>query len=280
MKKRFKTVISVYVIILSFAACGQTEPASTEVLTETEPLTTTEHITESETESAASTEKITETEIITEDFETEENPGEFITIGGEQYPVDSTELNKIWCDSDEVIQEVSKMKNLVSLGIIIETENPDFTPLSELSGLTDLKINSAGDMVIDISSVTELANITSLSYYNRCDEDFSLFGEMSNLTNLTLYVSGHAVDLKPLSKLKNLTSLSIFWFWGENDIDISPLTSLDALENLTLHGSLISNCYLAEEMPNLKNFYYTSVQNFFGIEDRADEFVTSWSRES
>jgi hypothetical protein len=111
----------------------------------------------------------------------------------------------------------------------------DLSPLRELTGLTELSLQST--QVSDLSPLRELTGLTGLELSGTQVSDLS---PLRNLTGLTrLWLDGTQVsDLSPLRELTGLTSL-----W----LDGIPATDLRALRKLTRLSTEPENCGLTFE---------------------------------
>ena len=90
---------------------------------------------------------------------------------------------------------------------------------------------------MDISSLSDLTNLTSLHLSGTGLSDISPLSDLTNLTYLEL--SGtNLSDISPLSDLTNLTSLEL---WQTSVSDISAVSDLTKLQRLLLDGNRISD---------------------------------------
>ena len=130
-----------------------------------------------------------------------------------------------------------------------DASNRGITDLTGLEYARNLKSLSLGtewiegsgyvnsNMITDISSLTDLTQLTGLYLSGNAISDIS---PLTGLTQLIeLYLSGNAIsDISPLTGLTQLTELDLF----ENAIsDISPLTGLTQLTKLYLFENAISD---------------------------------------
>ena len=127
------------------------------------------------------------------------------------------------------------MSNLKQLNVDGIT---DLTGLEHAYNITQLSFRGRVNLKNNISILTELTQLTSLSLWDSAISDISPLTELTQLTSLSL--SCHAIsDLSPLAKLTQLTSLSL---WDPLLIkDISPLTELAQLTSLKIVRPAISD---------------------------------------
>ena len=128
----------------------------------------------------------------------------------------------------------------------------DISDLSPLSNLTTLTVLYLGDNNIsDISALSNLTNMTHLSLYRNHISDIS---SLSNLTNLTtMGLDGNNIsDISPLSNLTNLKRMGLD---GNNISDISALSNLVNLESLSLWHNSISDVTALSKLTNMKHLY-------------------------
>ncbi|WP_338794113.1 leucine-rich repeat domain-containing protein [Bernardetia sp. MNP-M8] len=126
--------------------------------------------------------------------------------------------------------------------------------LSELKNLTTLSLDSS--QISDIFVLSELKNLTSLSINSDQISDISVLLELKNLTNLSIN-SDQISDISVLSELKKLTSLNL----NSDEIsDISVLSELKKLTSLNLNSSQISNISVLSELKKLTDLSLHSNQ--------------------
>lgn len=122
----------------------------------------------------------------------------------------------------------------------------DYTPLSKLTGLTDLALMTCGneyggEKLDDIGWISTLTELTDLTLcYNNISDITPLAG-LENLEYLNL--AGNDLDdedLKVLAKLPSLTTLYLYWL--PNLTDVTPLAEIEYLCYLHLgHDSKIES---------------------------------------
>lgn len=161
---------------------------------------------------------------------TPEKRAEYITIRGEKYSTELTELDldmdNYWELENEDIKSLDKMINLVSLNWWC-SEITDLNPLKKLKKLECLNLRGVIEVYDDSGVIEPLGSITDIS-------------PLGGLTNLkTLRLDGNCIsDIRPLKNLSNLTTLDLSY----NDIsDISPLEELANLTYLKLEGNPIND---------------------------------------
>ena len=172
---------------------------------------------------------------------------EYITIKGEEYKTDLTEL------------DLSKLQ--------LKTEHIE--PLKYMTSLERLWLDS--NNIADISVLSRLTNLKILDLNNNRITDLSPLGTLPDLEELFL-TENPFDDLSPLSRLTSLTQL---WL-GDNKIsDLSPLYALDALELLELWSDEIDHeqitalqaalpdCEIAFVTFGLDDPYYSHDQDLF-----------------
>jgi len=112
------------------------------------------------------------------------------------------------------------------------------------------------NQISDISPLSGMTNLTSLSLDSNQISDISLFSGMTNLTDLSLDFN-QISDISPLSGMINFTSLSL----DSNQIsDISLLSGMTNLINLSLGYNQISDISPLLGMTNLTSLYLSSIQ--------------------
>ena len=114
----------------------------------------------------------------------------------------------------------------------------DISNLSPLSGLTSLtKLRLAGNSISDVSPLSNLTGLTSLDIQSNSISDVSPLSNLTRLTSLDLELNSIS-DASPLSNLTLLTFLDI----NRNSIsDLSHLAGLIRLKQLKLFDNSISD---------------------------------------
>jgi hypothetical protein len=169
----------------------------------------------------------------------------YVTIRGEQFPTDLTELNldNVPVDGHFVIGNALRNEDIVSLRYMTSltvlslrgSHISDLTPLSGLTNLTYLNLN--GNQISDITPLSGLTNLEHLDLRLNMISNLTPLTDLTNLTVLSLRGS-HISDLTPLSGLTNLTYLNLN---GNQISDISPLSGLTNLTELRLYRNQITN---------------------------------------
>ncbi len=179
-----------------------------------------------------------------------------------------TNLKELKFDSNP-IADLTPLKDLLQLKSlnVHSYELKDISPLNSLKQLEHLSIT--GDFT-NISGLSELTNLKTLSISASNLKNISGVGKMNKLTDL--HITGWFVsDIKPLSGLINLISLNmqhcniadirplsqlkqlITLDLGENQIvEISPLSQLVSLEELTLQRNKIKDISALKSLRSLK----------------------------
>ncbi|EBF5117001.1 hypothetical protein FH008_13480, partial [Listeria monocytogenes] len=146
------------------------------------------------------------------------------------------------------VGNISGMEHLTNLTNLTLNENPtlsDISPLSGLTKLTNLKIDSSN--VSDISPLSGLTNLTSLSLRNNQISDISPLSGLTKLTDLILN-NNQISDVGPLGNLPNLLDLEM----RSNQIsDVSPLSTLPKVFALRLGSNQISDISSLTDIPRL-----------------------------
>jgi|GEM_PF-2225566 len=205
----------------------------------------------------------------------------YITIGGEQFSTDLTELFLGGVLTNEDLVPLRYMTNLESLwlGGGPASYPGGFTDLSPIAGLTHLRnlaldstylsdlsplanltnltmIQAWGSQIADLTPLTGLVNLDLLSIAGSQIIDLSPISGLTNLTVLDLSF-GQIADITPLSGLTNLRRLNL----DRNQItDVSPLASLanagrSELEDLNLRGNQISDISLLANLVSLHTLW-------------------------
>ena len=136
------------------------------------------------------------------------------------------------------IKIISEIQNLKLLSLHLE-RGLDYTPISKLTGLTELTINHAD--ISDIDFLIPLKNLTHLNLAWNAISDISALKNLDNLESLNLDANYGVVDISVLKNLKHLKRLNMLnnsiidWkpvshvekieAVGRNEIDIIPITT-------------------------------------------------------
>ena len=158
----------------------------------------------------------------------------------------------VWIDHSNVadFSPLVNLPNLKQLSVLRADKLTDISPLSELTGLQWLQLQSTSVTDLsplakltklkrleldcwhsdDIMPLTNLTQLETLSLFN-CSADLVA---LKNLTGLkTLYLRTDSTDL---SALANLTNLKELMLEGDAITDLSKLAGLTRLEELSLGG--------------------------------------------
>ena len=124
----------------------------------------------------------------------------------------------------------------------------DISDLSPLSGLTSLTgLNLQDNSISDVTALSGLTNLRVLSLSNNFISDVNALSGLKSLTRL--YLPDNLIsNISPLSSLTNLTYLDLF------DNLISDVTALSGLTNLTelrLNDNLIADVSALSKLTNL-----------------------------
>lgn len=102
--------------------------------------------------------------------------------------------------------------------IIWSNDISDITPLKKLTSLTDLAIGD--NKISDISPLSSLTNLTQLSIPDNPISDISPLANLTKLTELHIGSEGAVFnDLTPLHDLKNLKTLQLFASITQQELD-------------------------------------------------------------
>jgi len=144
--------------------------------------------------------------------------------------INLTELN-LW--GAQQFEDISPLRDLVNLRVFALGDNlkfnGDLSILRNFTKLTDLALGDTWQHRMDFSYIEGLVNLKSLSLWGAGQlRDLSIIGSLTSLTTLTMH-SANIEDFAPLRNLTNLTRLEL----QSSDIrDISSLP-LNSLPNLT-----------------------------------------------
>jgi len=112
----------------------------------------------------------------------------------------------------------------------------NISAISELGNLTSLSLSQSG--IEDISPIMNLTNLKSLSIGSNPIHDLSSIAHLSELEYLYISYTINDGDITSLSTLHKLTELRAD---GCNINDLTPLTNIDNLTNLTLNSNEIED---------------------------------------
>ena len=140
----------------------------------------------------------------------------------------------------------------------IDAPNKGIRNLTGLEHATNLQILGLGRVRVndelvnsnDISNLSPLSNLTTLTHLSLTSNSISDISVLSNLTNLTgLDLGGNSV--LDISALSNLTNLTLLYLWENSISDISALSNLTNLTNLNLISNTISDISALSNLTNL-----------------------------
>ena len=185
-------------------------------------------------------------------------PAEFVTIAGEKYDINITELELSGLNlKNEDIAEVSKLLKLE----ILDLSNNLISDISALSSLNNLKkLYLQNNQITDISV---LANLTQLKELNLEVNNITDISPLAGLSQLeVLYINNGGInyrsyrrnkitDISPLANLTQLKKLNL----GYNETNISPLANLTKLEELDLRVCGITDITPLANLSQLKKLY-------------------------
>lgn len=245
MKMRKKILATAIMIVLAMqsAGCAKGQEGETE-----KPVESSE----------AADANVQEEEMTVEDSETEELAEE---IGVQFIPWEEAGLEDHVMDwKDETLERgMQKITGKISeeermMGLTCEEE----IMLSEVWELTELHL---GGDISDISALSELKNLTTLSLTNISASDISALSELKNLTLLSIISSSAVSDISALAELPNLTWLTIQECSVRN---IEPLSGLKNLRALNLIGNSVSDISSLSGMTSLMSLElaYNSISDF------------------
>ncbi len=145
------------------------------------------------------------------------------------------------------LEDVSEITILITA---LHIQIADLTGIQCLTNLTELDLlnDIREDFITDISPLSGLTKLTSLSLSHNAITDINPLSELTNLESL--YLSANSItDINPLSGLTNLTSLGL----ARNTVtDISPLITLTNLRTLSLNYNNITDIAVLNRLVKLE----------------------------
>lgn len=187
-----------------------------------------------------------------------------------------TALKTLWVSRNHItdITPVSSLTRLVSFHCL-GNDIDDYTPVSGLVHLEDLEIGNVSEAKVDITFVTNMANLKSLFARDCGISDISALGGLAQLEELSLGYN-RISDISPLKNLQNLTKV----YLNNNRIDdISPLENKQKLTSLELENNRISDIAPLYGLHALKHIELkgnrisdSAFEQFFA--ERKDELIT------
>ena len=149
----------------------------------------------------------------------------------------------------------------------------DISALSELTQLTSLSLNN--NIISDVSALSGLIQLTWLSLDNNTISDISALSGLTQLTLLYLYNNNFS-DVSSLAGMTQLEHLSL----GSNNIsDISSLTSMTRLRYLSLDNNTISDISALSGLTQLTSLslYNNTISDISALSDLTQlEILSLW----
>jgi hypothetical protein len=165
---------------------------------------------------------------------------------GDIYASDVNQITEFSSEGIHSIISIEGIQYFTELEILYLDGNK-ISDISYLSGLANLITVSLGsNQISDISSLSGLANLITVSLNSNQISDISSLSGLANLIHLRLY-SNQISDISSLSGLTNLTYLLLS---GNQISDISPISGLENLTTLTI-GNQISDISPLSGLMNL-----------------------------
>ena len=152
---------------------------------------------------------------------------------------------------DKGIKDLTGLEYAINLKVLVIGEN-EFSDLTPLSGLTQLEILSIESNVSDLSPIANLTNIKELNLGGSPISDLSPIANFKQLEGISFTDSVPLTDISVLADMENLIGVSM---WGPRFRDMSPLVNLPNIEIIDLCGNEISEIPSLENAPKLKNLY-------------------------
>ena len=184
-----------------------------------------------------------------------------ITIAGQQYSTDLTELDlgsMYLTDAD--IESLQYMVNLRSLDLR-QNQLTDLTPLAGLTQLESLELR--GNNLSDLAPLAGLTNLKTLrlggsdsGVNNPNLQDLTPLSGLKNLEILVLPGNSQIRDLTPISGLTNLREFSMSGDSSAGAYQIADLSPLAGLTNLERLSVTINGVDSLEPLRNLKKLAY------------------------
>lgn len=156
------------------------------------------------------------------------------------------------------IAPVSKLKNLkhfeISGGVV-----KDLSPLSELTGLTYLRVSSTKTTGYVGSDLKWMSKLTNLKTLEISGDNITSFEGIPSLPNLTTarFSNAKPSSLEPIKALSGLKSLTL---WSMTLPDLAPLRHLTKMEKLSLYGSNVKDFSPLADCPALRELEYYATE--------------------
>jgi len=170
------------------------------------------------------------------------------------------------------------LTELQSLNLYTRNGNGSYYPLTDisaLSGMTKLASLSMGlGDVKDLSPISGLANLTELYLYGNFNcPDLQFLSGLAKLTNLSLEL-GDVKDLSPVSGLTSLTDLQIYGNFSCSDLQfLSGLTKLRTLQIRPNNGegaTPLTSLKGLENLTELRELHVNGLGNLTDVEPLAN----------
>ena len=170
------------------------------------------------------------------------------------------------------------LTELQSLNLQTRNRNGSYYPLTDisaLSGMTKLASLSMGlGDVKDLSPISGLANLTQLYLYGNFNcPDLQFLSGLAKLTNLSLEL-GDVKDLSPVSGLTSLTDLQIYGNFSCSDLQfLSGLTKLRTLQIRPNNGegaTPLTSLKGLENLTELRELHVNGLGNLTDVEPLAN----------
>lgn len=185
-----------------------------------------------------------------------ESGADFITIKGNRYSTDLTELHLnhqgLTCAD---IEPLKYMTNLFVLGLMANNIK-DLSPLSGLENLVYLDIRDMSLTSDDLIPIGGLTNIRTLLLEGNKITDLSVISGLVNMDTLYMSSSNWLIDsglrdLTPLSNMRQLRELQLCGH-GLTSADLEPLRGLTSMENLSIRNNRITDLSALSGMTRMK----------------------------
>ncbi|MDO5736246.1 MAG: leucine-rich repeat domain-containing protein [Propionibacteriaceae bacterium] len=157
--------------------------------------------------------------------------------------IPSLELLSITSPTLSDVSFLTNKPRLVTLRIT--TDRPlDLTPVSRLTGLTELDLENPS---VNLTSLKPLTKLTALRVKRPTTADLTPLAGMTEMTELTLEGAGVS-DLRPLGRMTKMQNLNL----RDNAIkDISPIAGMKDIEFLYLEDNQISDVNPLSGLPRI-----------------------------
>ena len=145
--------------------------------------------------------------------------------------------------------------------------------LSVLKDLTQLEsIRIYADSTISLRGLEHMTELTTLFLSQHNDGfscvDIEALTNLSNLSDLTLWIDSQTSDLSPLAGLTNLRYLYLYAWNVPALSDLSFLSEMKDLQSLTLYESTVTDISVLRNLSNLQTV---------SIREYGDQKISDWS---